>query len=72
MGNKVVTPERFQNVLNQHNAGQPLTEPEAAEAMRNLGGLLEVLLNVNKRMGLVPIEEAVPRLPEKRKRHAGQ
>jgi hypothetical protein len=46
--------KRIQKILNEHNPLHPVTEAEAAEAFHNLVGFLNMLDQINDRIGLVP------------------
>lgn len=45
--------ERFHEVLSRHHPNGALRRPDAAEALRNLTGFLEVLMRINEREKLV-------------------
>jgi len=46
----------FQKMLNKHY-DKPITEEEAAEAYHNLGEFFTLLVRVNEREEIVPMEE---------------
>ena len=47
----------FQAMLREDNAGQPVSEQNAAEAYRNLGEFVSLLIKINQRVGLVNLED---------------
>ena len=54
--------ERFHEVLSRHRPERTLSRPDAAEALRNLTGFLELLMRINEREKLVPDEATTRRL----------
>ena len=46
--------KQIQKILNEHDPEHPVTEAEAAEAFHNLVGFLNLLTQINDRVGLVP------------------
>ncbi|MDD3289163.1 MAG: hypothetical protein PHX43_09240 [Alphaproteobacteria bacterium] len=46
--------KHFQGLLNKHYPDNPVTEAEAAEAFHNLVGFVNLLMQINNRVGLVP------------------
>jgi len=46
--------KQIQKILHDHCPEQPVTEAEAAEAFHNLVGFLNILDQINARIGLVP------------------
>jgi hypothetical protein len=46
--------KRFQTVLNRHCPDHPYTEAEAAEAFHNLAGFINLLMQINNEIKLVP------------------
>ncbi len=46
--------KRIQKIMNEHWPAQEVTEAQAAEAFHNLVGFLNLLNQINDRVGLVP------------------
>ena len=61
----------FREALKRHYPATDLTRADAAEAFRNLGGFLDLLIRVNDRERLVPLEAAARERPKEHCR-AGQ
>jgi hypothetical protein len=49
--------KEFQTMLNSHSPEEQFTEDEAAEAYHNLTEFFMVLVQINEREKIVPIEE---------------
>ena len=61
----------FREALKRHYPETDLTRADATEAFRNLGGFLDLLIRVNDRERLVPLE-VVARKRAKEHCRAGQ
>jgi hypothetical protein len=61
----------FREALKRHYPETDLTLADGAEAFRNLAGFLDLLVRVNDRERLVPLD-AAPRERAKERRRAGQ
>jgi hypothetical protein len=48
--------ENFRTVLNKYCPDRPVDNSEAAEAFHNLAGFLNLLVCINERTGLVPLD----------------
>ena len=51
--------KEFQAMLNSHCPGEQVTEEEAAESYHNLGEFFLVLIRVNEREKIVPMDDPV-------------
>jgi hypothetical protein len=46
--------KRFQGILNKYYPDNPVTETEAAEAFHNLADFINLLIQINNEVNLVP------------------
>jgi hypothetical protein len=56
---KKIDYKAFQAKMNAWNPDHPVTEEEAAEALRNLGELVLWTCKINQREHIIPMEELV-------------
>jgi hypothetical protein len=51
---EIIDYKALQTKMNARNPAHPVTEGEAAEALRNMAELVMLLAKINQRAGLVP------------------
>jgi hypothetical protein len=49
--------KEFQAMINKYSPENPVTESEAAEAFHNLVGFINLLIQINDRVGLVSFDD---------------